>query len=258
MADVSFIHVPAEGFTSFGMQLDRDVWGSIDISPYLGADGRLLKPLGQAPAFVVYKVQLTSAMRSVLGVAGSTAVAKGCDEAWDMTQKRFSGLIAIARLSANPDEKAAAERLHAALLQGEGGQGQTQLKYHEEIDYGRNQVKLALEPWCAADLTRLGLQSEMAAIASTTEDLAAAMAHGHTHLAPSKQRKAALAECARVFGTVYRALDWLAEHGDPDADQAAALAMRASMQQLLDKYPAVRPAKAKQVAQPAPVSGPVL
>ena len=56
MADVSFAHVPAEGFTSFGVQLDRDVWGSIDISTYLGADGRLLKPLGQAPAFVVYKV----------------------------------------------------------------------------------------------------------------------------------------------------------------------------------------------------------
>lgn len=256
MADVSFAHVPAEGFTSFGVQLEHDVWGSIDISPYLGADGRLLKPIAQAPALVVYKVQLTSATRAVLGVAGSTAVAKGCDDAWDTTQKRFAWLIAAARLSANPDVRAAADRLHTALLQGEGGQGQTLLKYHEEVDFGRNQVQVASEAWCAADIARLGLQSEISDIASTTEDLAAAMAHGHVHLAPSKQRKAALAECARVFGTVYRALDWLAEHGDPDADQTTAIAMRASMQQLLDKYPSVRPAKTKQVAQPAPLSSP--
>jgi len=257
MADVSFAHVPAEGFTAFSVQLDNDEWGSIDVSTYLGADGRPVKSLGSAPALVLLKVNVLMAVTGVVRVVQSTGGAKGFDELWGNVQKRFSGLIAVARASLNPQEKAAANRLYTTLLLGKSGEGQTRLAYQQEVDFGRKQMRLAEEAQSASDIALLGLGSMMASIASSTEDLAAAIAHGPAELAPARQRKAAVNHCVHVFGTVYRALDWLAEFGET-TDQKKALALRASFDDLIARYPA-RPAKPKTTTpQPAPVVTPTV
>jgi len=250
MADVSFYHVPAEGFTAFATQLDQGEWRNIDVSAYIGADGRLLKSIGDAPGFVMLKAQLVLVVKEVSAIVDSTGGAKGFDDSWDNTQKRFSGLIALARLSAKAQERDAAERLHAKLLLGRSGEGQTRLSYQQEVDFGRNQIRLADETQTAADIALLGLGSVMAQIATATEDLAGAINVGRQGQAPAKQRKAAVADCVHAFGTVYRSLDWLERSGDP-ADQTKAGALRSTLDALTSRYPG-RETKTKAAPAVAP------
>jgi hypothetical protein len=249
MADVSFAHVPAEGFTAFSAHLDGLVWGSIDVSTYLGADGRLAKPIGDAPAFVMFKVQLLMALTATVVVMQSTGSAKTSDKLWDSMQKRLSGLITVGRASTDAQEKAAADRLRGLLLLGKSGEGQTRLSYQQEVDFGRKQLRLAAETSCAADIALLGLGPAMTSIAAATENLAVAIGQGRADLAPAEQRKAAVMECVQVFGTVYRALDWLAEHGHAGPDRDMAVGLRATMDELVAKYPA-RVAKSRAAQSP--------
>lgn len=111
MADVSFVHVSAEGFTAFQTQLEKDAWGTIDVSTFVGPDGRPAKPMGEAPTYVSLKVALRVAVSELVLVVQSTAGAKGYDAAWDQTEKHFSALIVAARKSSNVAVKAAADRL---------------------------------------------------------------------------------------------------------------------------------------------------
>ncbi len=255
MVDVSFAHVSAEGFTGFSTQLDNDVWGTIDVSTYVGADGRVMQALGSAPAFVLFKVQLLLGINDVVIALQSTGDAKGRDTLWDGSQKRFSGLIAVAKNSTDPLERAAAQRLHTTLLLGKSGEGQTRLKYHQEVDFGRKQMRLASENQGAADIALLGLGMAMASIATATEDLAAAIGFGRTDLPPARQRKSAVAECVNAFGTVYQALDWIADHGATGADREKAMSLRSSLHDLAIRYPA-RVVKPKTTAPAATPSAP--
>lgn len=251
MADVSFVHVSAEGFTAFSAQLDNAPWSAIDVSTYLGANGRLRKPVGTASAFVLLKIQLLLAVSDVVSVLQSTSGAKGYDEAWDRAQKRLAGLIAVARMSVNDPEREAADRLHNALLLGKNGDRQTRLAYQHEVDFGRNQLRLAAETQNAVDIALLGLGTVMAHIATATEDLATAVSRGRGDLAPAEQRKVALVKCVQVFGTVYRMLSWMAEFGDAE-DREQALELQASLENLALRYPA-RESKPKTTTKLAPV-----
>lgn len=235
MADVTFGHVPAEGFTAFHTQLEKDAWGSIDVSTFVGLDGRPAKSMGDAPAYVSLKVALQIAVFELMSVMQATAGAKGFDDAWDQAEKHFSALIIAARRSANVSMKAAADRLFASLLMGQGD-GQTKLGYQQEVDFGRKQVLLSEQSQTAADIALLGLGPMMQSIAVATEALAGAVGKGPADLAPSKQRKALVSKCSQVFGTVYRALDWHAEYGTMGADREKALALQTSLRELAAKY----------------------
>jgi len=59
MANVSIASVSADGFAAFGVELSSGEWNTIDISTFVGADGRAARPLGQASTFVTMKLQLT-------------------------------------------------------------------------------------------------------------------------------------------------------------------------------------------------------
>jgi hypothetical protein len=236
MADVSFAHVPAEGFTAFGMQLEKDAWGSIDVSTYLGSDGRPAKPMGDAPTFVSFKIALQIVVSELVLAVQSTVGARGFDAVWDQTEKHFSALVVAARKSSNAPVKAAADRVFAAMLLGRGD-GQTQLGYQQEVDFGRKQVHLSGQPQVSADIALLGLGPMIQAIAEATEDLAGAVSHGRADLSPSKQRKALVAKCNQVFGTIHRALDWYAEYGATGQDREKALALQTTLTELATKYP---------------------
>lgn len=243
MADVSFTHVPAEGFTAFGTQLEKGEWGSIDVSTYVGSDGRPAKPMGDAPTFVSFKVALQIAVSELVTVVQSTVGARGFDAVWDQTEKHFSALVVAARKSSNGPVKAAADRLFAALLMGRGDL-QTQLGYQQEVDFGRKQVHLSGQPQMATDIALLELGPMIQAIAVATEDLADAVSHGRADFSPSKQRKALVAKCSQVFGTIHRALDWHAEYGATGEDRKKALALQTALAELATKY-TVRTAKPK-------------
>lgn len=145
-------------------------------------------------------------------VVDRTGGAKGLDNQWDPTQKRFFGLISLGRLSSNPTERDAADRLHSKMLLGRSGEGQTRLSYQQEVDFGRNQIRLANETQAADDITLLGLGNVITQIATATENLALAIGRGRAGQVPAKQRKAVVAECVHTV--------W---HGVPSARLAGSL-----------------------------------
>lgn len=253
MSDVSFSYVPAEGYTAFAVELQSGQWSSIDVSAYAGADGRPIQALGTAPAFVVLKLQMLGCVVDVTAALESTGSAKGCDNRWDGLQKRLNALVNLGLLSSNPTQKAAAERLQKTLLLGRSGEGQTKLKYQQEVDFGRKQLQLTSDGQGAADVVLLGLGSTMADIGAATNALAAAIGHGTTGLAPAMRKRAAAAACAHTFGSVYKQLDWLVNNGQPGADKEKALALRAPLMELAARYPA-KPEK--QTATTAPTVAP--
>lgn len=236
MADVSFGHVPAEGFAAFDTQLEKDAWGAIDVSTYLGQNGRPAKPMGSAPAYATYKVALKVSVSELVLVVQSTAGAKGFDAAWDQAEKHFSAVIVAARKSTNIAVKVAADRLFSAMLLGKGD-GQTLLGYQQEVDFGRKQILLSTQPQMAADIALLGLGPMMQTIAGATDALAGAVGQGRADLAPAKQRKALVVKCTQVFGTVYNALDWHTAYGEPGEDREEAIALQTSLKDLAAKYP---------------------
>ena len=254
MAKESFAHVPTEGFAAFGAEMSSGVWGSIDVASYIGADGRAAQALGTAPTFVALKLQLHWPITALVLAKSGAGTAKQCDDDWDGTQKLLDSMITVGLASKDAQHKAAAERLQKVLLLGEG-QKQTQLKYHQEVDFGRQQVHLMSSPAHNADVVLLGLQTVQAQIASATNALANAIGYGATGLAPAKRAKAATTDCVNAFGAVARQLEWLAEFGLEGADRQKALALHAALMDLPTRYPA-RPA-VKPVAMPAtPASAP--
>ncbi len=250
MADVSFAYVPAEGFTAFGAELRAGTWGNIDVSEYVGADGRTAKALCDAPTTVVMKLQMNAVIAAMLGSLKSAGSAKTCDEHWDETERRLGVMISAAMLSKDPLQRTAAERLHKWLLLGDGA-GQTNLKYQQEVDFGRKQIELSSQSVCAADIALLGLGEFMADIATATTALAEAIGHGMTGHAPSRRKSAATVACRNAFSTVAKQLDWVIENGLPGPDKEQAITLRAPLIELAARYPA-KPVTTKVHAEQAP------
>ncbi|MEI7894679.1 MAG: HD domain-containing phosphohydrolase [Myxococcales bacterium] len=100
-------------------------------------------------------------------------------------------------MATDPDanKRAAALRLQKLLLRG-GGTGQTRLKYQQEVDFGREQIKAAAKDEAAKDITLLAIDTLMASIHTATENLAGSIGHGETDQRPSEQVRGAKAECA--------------------------------------------------------------
>ncbi len=252
MADVSFAYVPAEGFTAFSAELSSGAWGSIDVSSYVGVDGRAAKPLGDAPAFVVLKLQLRWPIGDMVRATSGAGTAKSCDDDWDGTQKLLNSMLTVGLASKDPVQRAAAGRLHKILVLGDG-EKQTQLKYQQEVDFGRQQVRLMAESQHAADVALLGLESVIADIVKTTNALASAIGHGVTGLTPAKRKRAVTAACMNAFGAVAQQLEWVAEFGMDGADRQKAITLRATLVELATRYP--RPHVTKPIAtQPAAVN----
>jgi len=256
MAEVSFVHVPTEGFAGFDSELSSGAWGSIDVSSYVGADGRAAQPLGNAPLFVVLKLQLLWPIADVLRAMSGAGMAKSCDNAWDGTQKLLSSLLVVGLASKDPEKRAAAGRMQKLLVLGDG-EKQTQLKYQQEVDFGRQQVRLMSANDHLADVALLGLQSVVVDIAATTNALAHAIGYGVTGLSPAKHKRATTAACVQAFGAVAEQLAWLSEFGLDGADRQKAIALREALVELATRYPRPNAGKANMTQSAATSAPPV-
>lgn len=253
MTELSFVSVSTEGFAAFDAELSSGAWGAIDVLPYVGADGRAVLPLGDAPVFVALKLQLMWPIAEVVRALSGAGTAKSCDEAWDGTQKLLNGLLAVGLASKDPAQRAAAGRLQKLLVLGDG-EKQTQLKYQQEVDFGRQQIRLMSDNQHASDVALLGLQSVLADISATTNALAQAIGHGETGLPPAKRKRATTSACVQAFGAVAQQLEWLAEFGMAGADRQKAITLRLALVELAERYPRPQPNKANAAV---PITTPV-
>lgn len=247
MGQLWFTYVPVEGFVSFSQVLDEEAWGAIDPSPWEGPKQTALKPLGDAPAVVVWKLQIAWVIGALLAARDGAGSAKDRDKAWDNGQRSLSALLTAAAASSDAKKREAAGRLQKSLLKGRG-EAQTKLKYQQEVDFGRQQNKLVSEGQAAADIVLLNLQPAMEEIAATTEALAVAIGHGDGSERPGERLKAAMTACASTFSAVAQQLAWLIDNGEAGADQQRAAELRTPLEKLADRYPG--PAQQTTTAAP--------
>lgn len=235
MSQLSFTHVPSTGFSAFHAKFTTGVWALIDISAYEGTGAM---PLWNAPTPVVVKVRMKKVVTELLHSIEGAGGAKACDRIWDSCQKQLKGLIGVAAVSNDPAKRDAAGRLQKMLLLG-AGEGQTRLRYQEEVDFGRKQAALVSQGQGAADMALLGLGSVMTEIASATDALAAAIGHGNSVVAPHRRKALATVECVAAFGWAADSLGWMVEHANTGPDRELAVALLATLDELVARYPAI-------------------
>ncbi|MBK9259552.1 MAG: hypothetical protein IPM54_06900 [Polyangiaceae bacterium] len=231
MSQLSFAYVPQAGFSSFGATLSSNPWALVDASAYDDP----AKPLWDAPMLVVIKVRMKRSVHGLLVAIAGAGGAKGCDRVWDGCQKQLNGMLGVFAASNDSVKRDAATRLQKTLLLG-AGEGQTQLRYQEEVDFGRKQVALVSHGQGAADVALLGLSPMMTEIAAATEALAAVIGHGTTTAPPHMRRAKATAACSMTFGWAAESLEWIIEHGGNAPEREIAMAMHASLKDLVERY----------------------
>jgi hypothetical protein len=190
---------------------------------------------------VFFKLRLSWAIGALEDARVGASSAKEFDRDWDGSQKRFRALLDVAAADRDVGKREAAARLQKTMLMG-AGEAQTQLGYQQEVDFGRQQVKLASTGQAAADIALLGLGDAIDDIRQTTDALATAVGHGKTNHPPSMLVRRALITCASTFNMVATQLAWLAEHGQPGAERTRAASLRAPLEALAARYPATPPA----------------
>ncbi len=250
MSQLSFAYIPLTGFAAFKATLATSPWSQVDTSAYNDP----AKPLWDAPLLVAVKVRVSRAVHGVLVASLGAGSARTCDQTWDGCQKRLNHGIGIHLASADNAQRDAALRLKTMLLLG-AGEGQTRLRYQEEVDFGRKQVALVASGQGAADAALLGLTSTINEIAVATEALALAIGHGESVVAPHARRSKAVASCVLTFAWAAEYLDWMVSQAGPGDERAVAMNLLDSLQELASRYPAPTrsPAPAEMAAPPPSV-----
>lgn len=255
MDQPSFTSVTQDGFLALGEELGQGAWATIDVTPFFGADGALIKPICQAPTVGYFKIELLTTIAGLSGARSSTYGASGLDRIWDGLQRQLN--LTLSTFATDPDanKRAAAKRLQGLLLLG-GGTGQTKLKYHQEVDFGRKQVKVVSQGEAAADAALLGLGGLITSITKATEDLAAGIGHGSTEERPSEQVRVARAACASACSWVADGLSRLVARSEPGADRELATKLLETLTTLAARYPAIPPKEKKEPSAPTGPTGP--
>lgn len=165
------------------------------------------------------------------------------DVDWDAGQRSFNSFTASAEDDADPEVRAAAERVRTAMLGG-GGTAQTNLGYDDEVDYGRHQMVLASQEPLAADIKKIGAQKHVKRIAETTEALAKGLGRGPgERRAPtrSKRLREAMRACSTAFNVIHEDLEWLIEHTPPGKQREELEKLHAPFLALLERHSGPEP-----------------
>jgi hypothetical protein len=238
MKITNFMFVTAEAFIAFKQILEQDEWEMIDITSYVGPNWVMKRSVGDAPATVLRKVRMLWALTNLEIVRKGAGDAKMRDRHWDNMQKRLFAFIDAASMHADANIREAAERLRKLLLLG-AGQAQTKLKYHQEVDFGRQQVEITSSGEAAADIALLGLEQAIDDIRQATEDLALCIGYGQGSMTPAARVRAAMTACCTTFDAIATELEWIAEHGEIGIDRTRAAELRAPLEALSARYPAI-------------------
>lgn len=247
MSQLSFAHVPQAGFFAFNATLSSNPWTLVDASNHDDP----AKPLWNAPVLVTIKIRMKRSIHGLLVAIAGSGGAKGCDRVWDACQKQLNGMISVHSVSHDATKRDAAARLQKTLLIGAGA-AQTQLRYQEEVDFGRKQAALVAEGQGATDATLLGLHPLLNEIAAATEALAATIGHGETVSPPYLRRAKAVTTCALTFGWAADYLDWMIQSGGNSPERDIAMTLHASLAELSQRYPA--PVRTSHSAEAPPPS----
>lgn len=258
MSRYGYSYVPEKGFLAFSADLSQDAWKDVSIKQLDTPPPLSLVTFLKAPRPVVWKLRLTWGIRALIdaNATGAEAVAQ-LDEAWDSVQRKLHFCLGTAGEDKDIGRRQAAERLRGALLLG-NGTGQTKLGWQEEVDFGRRQIKLAVEGPFADDVKKLSLKGLFEEIDATTEALASGIGRGSGKRRAGNRTarlREALAECVAAFNGVHDEIAWLLEYVEAGEERDHLAALLTPFEALLERYPAPAASRASASAPaPAPAS----
>lgn len=258
MSRYGFSYVHAAGFTGFRPRLQEGEWGSIDLTGLTLTPGTPIpEALLTAPRRIAWKALLTWSVSLVEAALSHTdaPAPSTLDPRWDAAQRQLRNAIVSFLDDESPELRTAAERLQRALLQGEGGLGQTKLSFRQEADFGETQVRLSRQEPLAGDIARLGLGRFLDRIERETQALRAAV--GTTVQAAGLQTerqeklRQALRDASGGFTRVLGDIDWFLENLSPSASHEMLGRLREPLQELLLRYPGPSPIPTTLASEPA-------
>ncbi len=242
--------LPQHVIAGFRETLDKGAWATIKTARFDRED-EAPPNLLDAPRPVVWKLQLTWPLgRLLMALTGVSTDAQ--DQSWDRVQRRFGAKVSVAENDDDATIVAAAQRVRGAMLMGDGT-GQTQLPQPQEVFFGQKQLLLAKEEGLAKDIALLGLAPVLEDVKKTTEALASAlgMTDGEKRpLSPSDRVRMAMSECVQALNDVTRSIDWHLDHLPNGEARDHVVALRATLDMLLDQ------AREEPAPKPAPVTPP--
>lgn len=264
MASFGYGTVADRGFVGFERELDGGAWKAISTKKYEDDWEKGAALLLDAPHPVVWKLRLRRGIGAIVAALGTVPLTT-LDAGWDAAQRRLFHRVAIGVDSEDPAVRAAADRARAQLLSG-AGTAQTQLDYDDEVDFGRQQIKLTSDGGpLAADAKKLDLAGALSDVAKTTEALAKGLgrAEGGKRKPPSRQLREAVAACAASFTAVHEQIAWFISETPPGPERDHLASLLAPLDDLLARRaaPAVpaaaaAPPKIPGAPEPAPAGDP--
>jgi hypothetical protein len=240
MPRYGYSYVNDKGFIAFLHELSDGEWKAVSIKKYDVEDRLPPSPLLEAPRPVVWKTRATWAIRGLLAAAGiTTAEIDRLDAEWDSAQRATDRILAAALEDRDTAVRAAAERLRAALLSG-NGTDQTGFALDQEVDFGRNQIQLTKDGPLTADVKTVGLAPHIQRIHEATEALAAGLgrAPGQNRApARSRQIRDALTACSAAFNAIHDDIEWLLDHTPEGTHREQLRSLHKPFLALLERYP---------------------
>jgi hypothetical protein len=224
---------------SFIETLNKDVWGAVDVAPWVDEEGRFSRPLLETPSLVVLKVLLLQTILLLARACAASNDVEGVERTWDSKQKIFVAKLTLAEAEGPLAKQEAAERVRDAMTEG-GGLAQTKFTFNAEVDHGRKQALLAAEPNLNTDLGILELHGMIEEIRVATENLAVVLgreSEAGRPVAPYRQVQDAHALCANAFNSVYAVLKGLLAISGTEENSTQLGALLRPLQDLLDRTP---------------------
>jgi hypothetical protein len=236
---LSYWNVSDKGYASFLTNLENVPWTEIPAPDPS-------KPLTEAPTLVVLKHRLDRAVGGVLAALGVSNKVLVADQEWDRCQTRLNARVSFDENDADPERRAAAARVRAALLSG-GGTGQNALAPDLEVDFGGAQVNQCKDGTpLFADIQVLGYQPLIHDIRVATDALAVAVGReiaGPRPPSRSLQIREAVRVAAGAFSAVDESIDdLLTQTAEGTPAYAQLTKLRLSLQTLLARYATHTPA----------------
>jgi len=232
--------VSEKAYVGFSHDLKQGRWGDVPIKK-LDTEDRKPKGLLEAPRPVAWKLRATWSIADVLAalaIPDAEAIAK-LDTEWDSSERALNHGIAAAEDDQDAAKQAAASRLRATLLLGQGTE-QTKLGWDAEVDFGRQQALLTADGPLAADVKLLGLGPAMKRIQDATEALARGVGRGPGETrAPARSRRIrdATTACSTTFNVIHEELAWHIEHTPEGDDRTLLLELQKPFLALLERNP---------------------
>jgi hypothetical protein len=245
MTTYGYSFVSDSGLTAFPQDLDNSAWRDVPTLSFGDGDPQGVSLLS-APFSSVLKWAVLSAIDSLAqAIARAPSSSTVADEGFDRQQRILDASLNLALLSDDPEEVAAAQRLKAALTLG-SGTAQTTLSYQGEVDFGRDQARLAAQPAIAADLTTLQLTERLTLIQAATERLALTLGRidQDPALTPSRRLILTRAACTITLNTAHSILNHVKANAPTATTRDLAADLLAPFEALLSRHRAPKPSPA--------------